>query len=266
MSESKPKVTVEQADGVARIWLDRPDVHNAFDDELIRALQERLAAASHDDDVRVIVLGGRGKSFSAGADLSWMKRSAVWTDEENARDARGLAGLFRELRNSPKVTVARVHGTAMGGGLGLIAACDLAFALQSVKFSFSEVKLGLIPAVISPHVIDKIGPARARELFLTAARFDAARAAQMGLISAALPDEAALDAAVEEAIGQVRAAGPHAVAAAKALVRQVTALPVGEVDAYTAAQIAARRASAEGQEGLRAFLEKRPPRWAPDAD
>ena len=266
MSEQRPKVTLEQADGVARVWLDRPEVHNAFDDELIRALQEAIAAAAHDPEVRVIVLGGRGKSFSAGADLSWMKRSAVWTDEENAADARGLAGLFRSLRDAPKVTVARVHGTAMGGGLGLIAACDLAFALETVKFSFSEVRLGLIPAVISPHVIDKIGPARARELFVTAARFDAAQAERMGLITRAVPDEAALDAAVAEAIAQVRAAGPHAVAAAKALVRQVTTLPPGEVDAYTAAQIAARRASSEGQEGLRAFLEKRPPAWAPSED
>ena len=262
MSAAKPKVSVERDGVVTRIWLDRPEVHNAFDDELILQLDQAIRAAIEDAAARVVVIGGRGKSFSAGADLEWMRRAAGWTGEENARDAARLAGMLRALRDAPKLTIARVHGAALGGGLGLMAACDLAFAVGSVSFAFTEVKLGLIPAVISPHVVEKLGPARARELFVTAARFDAAEAARWGLITRVVADEGELEAAIAGAVEQARAAAPGAVGAAKALVRAVTALPREQGDAFTAGEIARLRASDEGREGIQSFLEKRKPRWA----
>lgn len=256
------KVKLERTQDVARIWLDRPDVHNAFDDEVISQLIAAVNDAAHDKRVRVVVLGGRGRSFSAGADLEWMKRAATWTAEKNQSDALELAKMLRTIADMPKVTIARVQGAAMGGGLGLVAACDMAIATTKARFGLSEAKLGLIPAVISPHVIGKIGAGRARELFVTAERFDAAHAEKIGLVSRVVADDEALDTAIEELIAQVRTSGPEAVAAAKELVRVVPTLPPAEADRWTAQQIAARRATAEAREGMSAFLEKRPPSWA----
>lgn len=253
-------VKLEREGAVAWIWLERPDVHNAFNDEVVARLDESIREVVQ-SDCRVLVLGGRGKSFSAGADLNWMKSKGQSGDSENREDAGRLAAMLRVLSSAPQATIARVQGTALGGGLGLIAACDLAIAVERAKFGFSEVRLGLIPAVISPHAIEKIGPGRARHLFVTGERFDAADAERYGLISQVVPDEEALDLAVDAAVSQVLQNGPQAVAAAKELIRQVTSLPLSEVDAYTSAQIAARRASEEGREGITAFLHKRSPSW-----
>lgn len=257
-----PKVKLERTQDVARIWIDRPEVHNAFDDEVITGLTSAVRDASANPRVRVIVLGGRGRSFSAGADLEWMRRAATWTVEQNSADAARLAGMLRALASSPKVTVARVHGPAVGGGLGLVAACDLAFATSRARFGLSEVKLGLIPAVISPHVIGKVGPGRARALFVTGERFDAAYAERIGLVTKVVEDEEALDCAIEGVIAEVRTSGPDAVQGAKELVQVVPTLPEDQVDAWTAEQIARRRAMSEAKEGMAAFLEKRTPSWA----
>lgn len=256
------KVKLERERDVARIWIDRPDVHNAFDDEVITGLAAAIDETARDASVRLVVLGGRGKSFSAGADLEWMKRAAGYSPEQNTADAARMAAMLRALASHPKVTLARVHGAAMGGGMGLVSCCDLAIATGAARFGLSEVKLGLIPAVISPHVIGKIGPGKARELFVLGERFDAAAAERMGLVNRVVADDAALDAAILEVAGQVRTSGPEAVTAAKELVRVVTTTPASEVDAWTSEQIARRRASGEAKEGIGAFLGKRPPAWA----
>lgn len=263
MSDEAILVRLEKTGPVARIQIERPDVHNAFNADVIRQLGAAIDDASADEEVRAIVLCSLGRTFSAGADLAWMKEAGDTTAEENAADAAKLASMLRVLESSPKATIARVQGTALGGGLGLIAACDVAIAVARAKFGFSEVNLGLIPAVISPHVIAKIGPGRARHLFVTGARIDAAQAERIGLISRVVEEEQGLDEAVATVLHQVLTSAPGAVAAAKELVRQVTSLPPAEIDAYTAAQIAARRSSEEGREGIAAFLEKRPPNWVP---
>lgn len=260
------KVKLERTRDVARIWIDRPDVHNAFDDEVIAGLTTAVRDASANPRVRVIVLGGRGRSFSAGADLAWMKRAATWTAEQNSADAARLAAMLRSLSASPKVTVARVQGAAVGGGMGLVAACDIAIASTRARFGLSEVKLGLIPAVISPHVIEKIGVGRARALFVTGERFDAAFAERIGLVTRVVEDDEALDLAIEQVIAEVRTSGPDAVRAAKELVRVVPTLPEDQVDAWTAEQIAQRRATPEAREGMSAFLEKRTPPWVAAKD
>ncbi|MGE0710343.1 MAG: enoyl-CoA hydratase-related protein [Planctomycetota bacterium] len=254
-------VKLERAGEVAWIWLERPEVHNAFNDEVVAQLGAAIDEATR-SDARAIVLGGRGRSFSAGADLNWMKRAGQTTDEDNTADAARLAAMLRQLERASQATIARVQGAALGGGLGLISCCDLAIACARATFGFSEVKLGLIPAVISPHAIRKLGPGRARQLFVTGERFDAAAGERWGLLSRVVEDEAALDVAVQEALGQVLQNAPGAVAAAKELVRQVRSLPDDDaVDRYTSGQIAAARASAEGREGIAAFLEKRDPAW-----
>jgi methylglutaconyl-CoA hydratase len=214
------------------------------------------------DSVRVVVLGGRGKVFSAGADLDWMKELAGFGREENLREARAMADLFFALATSPKPVVARVQGAALGGGVGLVAACDIAVAAEGTRFGFPEVRLGLVPAVISPYVLSKIGESAAREYFLTGERFEAEKAREIGLVRAVVP-EPDLDAAVEHRVEELLQAGPHAVAEAKALLRAVAGRGLDDVLHETAERIAAVRASPEGQEGLRAFLEKRKPDWVP---
>lgn len=256
-------VRLEKTGAVARIQIERPDVHNAFNAEVILQLTTAIEDASADSTVRAIVLCSLGRSFSAGADLRWMEEAGDTTAEENMADAVKLAQMLRALERSPKATIARVQGTALGGGLGLIAACDVAVATARAQFGFSEVNLGLIPAVISPHVIAKIGPGHARHLFVTGGRFDATYAERIGLLAQVVEGEEALDEAVDAILQQVLTSAPGAVAAAKELVRRVTNLPASEIDAYTATEIAARRSSDEGREGIRAFLEKRSPSWAP---
>jgi methylglutaconyl-CoA hydratase len=245
---------------VARVWLNRPENRNAFDGLMVTELRKTLFDLGSLDEVRVVVLGGRGPSFCAGADLQWMKAAAGFTREENLREAQALADLFFTVYNSPKPIVARVQGAALGGGSGLVAASDIPIAALGTQFGFTEVRLGIVPAVISPYVIGKIGESAARELFLTGERFEAVRAAEIGLVRAAVPLED-LDAAVEGRVQELLQAGPRAVAEAKALIREVAWRRVEDVQRYTVERISDLRASPEGQEGMRAFLEKRKPSW-----
>jgi methylglutaconyl-CoA hydratase len=227
---------------------------------MVRELHDAFAAASARDDVRVIVLAGRGAVFCAGADVDWMKTVARFTPEENLADARALFELFETIDRSPKAVVASVQGAALGGGAGLVAVADLVVAENRAQFGFTEVRLGLVPAVISPFVVRKIGASAARALFLTGERFGAARAEAIGLVHRVVELDG-LAAAVDERVRELLQAAPGAVAAAKDLVRSVSGRPVGEVRELACERIAERRASPEGQEGLRAFLEKRKPGW-----
>ena len=256
------RLQVEYDGPVARIWMNRPDLRNAFDGLMITELRRVLFDLRSVDAVRVVVLGGRGASFCAGADLQWMKAMASFTREENLREAQALADLFFTVYESPKPIVARVHGAALGGGAGLVAASDIPVAALGTQFGFTEVRLGILPAVISPYVIGKIGEAAARELFLTGERFEAVRAVEIGLIRAAVPEDD-LDAAVEGRVKELLQAGPRAIAEAKALIREVAGRRVEDVQRYTVERIAEIRTTAEGQEGMRAFLEKRKPYWVP---
>lgn len=246
---------------VARLRLNRPELHNAFDAVLIAALTGALEAIANDDSVRVVVLEGEGASFSAGADLNWMRGMAAAGEADNRDDALALARLMRALDELPRPTVARVHGAAFGGGVGLVACCDIAIASTEAKFGLTESRLGLLPAVISPYVIEAIGPRQARRWFATAEMFDAATALQVGLLHQVVPG-ADLDAAVERQVDLLLKAGPVAAASAKALVRRVAGQHDRDrLDADNAALIARLRVSDEGQEGLGAFLGKRKPRW-----
>lgn len=251
---------------VAVITLARPDVHNAFDERLIAGLTAAFVALDDDRDVRAVVLTGAGKSFCAGADLNWMKRMAAFGAKENFADASALATMLRTLYALSKPTVARVHGAAFGGGVGLVAACDIAVGAQDATFALSEARLGLIPATIAPYVIEAIGARQARRYFLTAERFTAAEAFRIGLLHDIVP-LAELDARVNELLGALMAAGPAAQLECKALIRGVAHRPIdANVIAGTARHIAAVRASAEGKEGVAAFLHKRKPAWLDDSD
>ncbi len=256
-------LTRHLADGVLRLRLNRPELHNAFDAGLIAQLTGALEEAGTDSRVRVVVLEGAGASFSAGADLNWMRGMAAASEAENREDALALARLMRVLDELPRPTLARVHGAAFGGGVGLVACCDIAIGVPEAKFGLTESKLGLLPAVISPYVIGAIGPRQARRWFATAEIFDAGTALAIGLLHQVVEADA-LDAAVQRQIDLLLKAGPHAAAAAKQLVARVAASGGRDaMDADNAALIARLRVSAEGQEGLSAFLEKRAPAWAP---
>ncbi len=254
---------ITEIDGpIAIITLNRADKHNAFDDTLIADLTAHLQAVDAHADVRVVVLSASGKSFSAGADLHWMKRMAGDSEADNERDAMALATLMKTLHGLSKPTIARVQGAAYGGGVGLIACCDIAIGTHDAAFSLSEVRLGLIPAVISPYVIAAIGERAAHRYFLTAERFDAAEAFRLGLLSDLANDEDEMDAKIEVIIATILAAGPNALREAKLLIDAVAGAPLSNaLIADSAARIARIRVSAEGQEGVRAFLEKRPPAW-----
>jgi methylglutaconyl-CoA hydratase len=252
---------LEQRGAVAWIWLTRPEVHNAFGAELIAELTQAFTGLAAGESTRVVVLAAEGPSFSAGADVNWMKRSLEYGVEENLADARRLEGLFASIANCPKPVIARVHGAALGGGAGLVAACDFAVAAEGAKFGFTEVRLGLVPAVISPFVLARIGPGAARPLFLTGERFDAARALRIGLVQEVVP-EAGLDGAVDALVKHLLACGPKAVAVAKTILARVPHLSREEARAFTTQLIAETRVTPEAQEGLRAFLEKRKPAWA----
>lgn len=247
--------------GVATVTLNRPDVHNAFDDRLIAELSSTLRGLDTEAAVRIIVLAANGKSFSSGADLKWMKRMAQYSENENLRDALHLAELMRTLDRMQKPTIARVQGAAFGGGVGLIACCDIAVAVREAQFSLSEVRLGLIPAVISPYVVQAIGARAARRYFLTAERFSADEAKRIGLLHDVV-DAEKLDDAVNAIVANLLQCGPHAIAAAKALVAAVGRGPINTpMIEDTAKRIAQQRASSEGKEGVAAFLEKRSPHW-----
>jgi methylglutaconyl-CoA hydratase len=255
------KLDVTRA-GVAIVTLHRPEVHNAFNAELIAELTDVFAMISDQPGIRMMILRGEGKSFSAGADLEWMKLASTHTRDDNETDAMRLAELLQRLYEMPQMTLALVQGTAMGGGAGLVAACDVAIAMASAQFRFSEVRLGLTPATISPFVIQAIGPRWARALFVTGEEFNAAYAEKIGLVQyvAQTADEMT---DLEEHIAQlVFAAAPGAVADSKKLVRDFAGKPIDrDVSQRTAKRIAARRTSDEGKEGVSAFLEKRPPSW-----
>jgi methylglutaconyl-CoA hydratase len=256
-----PLLCERRPDGSAWITLNRPDVHNAFDDWLIADLTAALGALAADERVRVVVLTGSGRSFSAGADLNWMRRTATYDEAENLADARALAKLMATLHELPKPTVARVNGAALGGGAGLVACCDIALASAEARFGTTEVRLGLIPAVIGPYVVAAIGVRQARRLMLTGERITAVEAARIGLIHEVVPVDQ-LDAAVAALLDQLLKGGPQALAAAKRLVHDLAGRPMtAELIDDTAGRIAALRAMPEGREGVAAFLAKRPPGW-----
>ncbi|MBB4286793.1 enoyl-CoA hydratase/isomerase family protein [Roseospira goensis] len=261
--ETRPSETldvVRDGRGVATVTLTRPALHNAFDDALIDRLTRTFTDLGADDAVRVVVLAAEGKSFSAGADLNWMRRMAGYTRDENVADARALATMLEAIDRCPKPVIALVQGAAFGGGVGLVAACDIAIGTADATFALSEVKLGIIPAVISPYVLAAIGPRAARRYMLTGERFDAEEAHRLGLLHEVVGREE-LTGAAEVMIAALLKAGPQAQAAVKDLIRAVAfRAPDGVMD-ETAGRIATIRASAEGQEGLGAFLEKRTPGW-----
>ena len=262
MSDLEPVRLDMTAEGTAVVTLDRPDRKNAFDEFMIHALSDCFETLRVADHVRMVVIKGAGTTFCAGADLAWMQRQARRDQDENEQDALALAEMLHRLHTLPQVTVALAQGGAFGGGAGLIAACDYAIAVQGARFCFSEVRLGLTPATISPYVIDAIGARQARALFATAMPFDAARALQIGLIHEIADDLNDLAKREERLADLVFAAAPGAVRDSKLLVDDVAGR---RIDATllkdTARRIAVRRASSEGQEGLTAFLERRPPKW-----
>ncbi len=262
MIDDALKIEIE-SDGTAWLTLDRPQVHNAFDDALIAGLSAELRALGGNDEVRAVVLMAAGKNFSAGADLNWMRRMADHSAEENLKDAEALADLMRLLNRLPKPTLALVQGAAMGGGVGLVAACDMAIAAEDAFFALSEVRLGIIPSVISPYVIAAMGQRNARRYMLTAEKFTAAQALRMGLVSEVVAAGSLKDRA-REMLKEIGGNGPRAVAEAKDLILAISGRPVDDamID-DTARRIARLRASPEGREGVAAFLEKRPPGWAP---
>ena len=249
---------------IEHLTLNRPDVRNAFNEHVIAELtawaaQAREAAQRH--DIRAVVIAGAGKVFCAGADVTWMSKTVHYTEDENLRDAMAMSRMFAAIDELPVGVIGRIQGAALGGGAGLAAVCDIVVAEDAALFGFTETKLGILPAVISPFALAKIGQAAARELFLTGARFSAGRAKEIGLVHDVVA-AADLDRAVNRYAQELLSAGPEAVAAAKALIPQVWGRPIADAMPITAAAIAARRVSPEGQEGLRAFLEKRTASWS----
>ncbi len=254
-------IETQLAQGIAVIWLNRPDARNAMNDQMLAELNDAMDAAGEDDDVRVIVLAGRGKAFCAGGDLNWMKTARGMTPEAARADSAPLANLLRKLYESPKPTVARVQGPAYAGGMGLVAACDIAIASTDAKFCLSEVKLGLIPAMISPYVIKAMGEPSARRYFITGEVFDAAEAYRIGFVHDICPPEE-LDGTVNIILGHLVQGGPNALGECKKLVQDMVGRPIDDaIVADTAARIARVRASDEAQEGIASFFEKRKPNW-----
>lgn len=250
------------ADGVVFVTINRPQKKNAFDAATIAALYEAFETLHGADKVRVVFIRGAGGTFSAGADLTWMRDAADWSESDNRDDAMGLAKMLKALHDVPALTVALVEGAAMGGGAGIVAACDMAVAVEGTRFAFSEVKLGLIPATIAPYVIEAVGARRARQLFLTANIFDADYAAHAGLIDMVLP-EGSVEEFISMLTDSLSANAPGAMGDAKRLVHDVAGEAIdGRLLEDTAKRIARARVSAEGQEGVRAFLDKRPASWA----
>ena len=257
-------LVTERQGPLGLITFNRPERHNAFDDTLIAELTETLRSMEAEDGVRVVVLSGAGRSFSAGADLEWMKRAASYGKDENQRDAMALGTLMRTLDHLRKPTIARVHGPAYGGGVGLVCACDVAIAAQTASFALTEVKLGLIPAVVSPYVIAAIGARNARRYFTTGEKIEAAEAYRIGLVHDLAMDEADLDDKVGRVVDALLVGGPVAQREAKELVRAVANRPMhSEILQDTAERIARLRTSPEGREGIGAFLEKRKASWVP---
>ncbi len=253
---------------VARVTLSRPAVHNAFDASLIADLRTTFSALAREPATRLraVVLAGDGPSFCAGADIGWMRAALALDREANEQDAVAAAEMFETIDTCPAPVIARVHGAALGGGMGLCAVADLAIAESGTRFGFTETRIGIIPAVIAPFVVAKIGESNARALFPAGRRFDALRAQRIGLVHEVVEGEEALDDAVDSALADLLAAGPTAARAAKSIVREVRGLPPGSSKWHTARVIATQRRSDEAQEGFSAFREKRRPAWAPDPD
>ncbi|MCU1347038.1 MAG: Enoyl-CoA hydratase/isomerase [Acidobacteria bacterium] len=252
---------VDETDGVLSVTLNRPDVHNAFNDELIAEAIEVFSTIGERSSARVVVLRGTGPSFCAGADLNWMSRMVAYSREENIRDSSLLAKMYALMDECPLPVIGRIQGAAIGGGVGLVSVCDIAIATRDAKFGLSEVKLGILPAVISPYVIGKIGRSHARALFLTGERFDAERALRIALVHRVVDSIEALDAAVDDSIRQLKSSGPEAVRECKKLIAHVAANDLTEAIPYTIEAIATRRVSAEGQGGMAAFLKKEKAPW-----
>jgi methylglutaconyl-CoA hydratase len=251
---------IRRNEGVEYLTLNRPEVRNAFNEDVIAELAAWARHAGDDESLRVVVLAGAGKAFCAGADVAWMAKMQRYAEAENLEDARATAAMFGALDSLPVPLVARIHGAALGGGTGLAAVCDIVVAAEDAVFGFTEVKLGILPAVISPFAIAKIGVSAARELMLTGARFSAPHARTIGLVHAVVP-AAALDETVAAYVQELLTSAPSGIAAIKKLIPQVAGRQASDVRDVTSRAIAAQRVSREGQEGLHAFLEKRSPRW-----
>src|SRR5438874_5278737 len=253
---------VDEADGVLSVTLNRPEVHNAFNDELIGEAIDLFGSIGTNASARAIVLRSSGANFCAGADLNWMSRMVAYTREENIRDSSQLAKMFAIMNECPVPLIGGVQGAAIGGGVGLVAVCDIVIATRDAKFGLSEVKLGILPAVISPYVVGKIGTSHARSLFLTGERFDAERALRIGLVHKLVDDSDSLDAAVNDALSQLMSSAPEAVRACKKLIAYVAHHELADAIPYTIEAIAERRVSSEGQQGMGAFLRKEKAPWA----
>jgi len=254
-------IIVERDGWVGRVWFNRPEVRNAFNAVMIGELRAALRTLADDAAVRVIVLSGRGTSFCAGADLAWMRDIVRFSEEQNMRESLDLAECLYDVYAVPKPTIARVNGPAIGGGTGFVSACDIAVASTEARFGLSEVKIGVVPAAISPYVLRRIGESRARQYFLTGERFDARRAQEIGLVNIAV-EPAELDPKVEALVSSLLSSGPEALAKAKELLTRVPGMGFAEAKRYTAEMIAGLRMSVEAQEGMAAFLDKRKPKWS----
>lgn len=246
---------------IATLTLNRPELHNAFNADLIAAIHAACEELARDAALRVLVLEGAGPSFCAGADINWMRESLDYSYDENLADAGRLAAMMEALDTLPLAVVGKVHGAALGGGVGLLACCDIVIAAEGTRFGFTEARLGLLPAVIARYVVPRIGAGHARALFVSGQRFDTAQALAIGLVHSVVP-AAELDARVQQVATDLLRCGPQAVAASKALVRAVSTLPSAQARDYVIEAIAIARTGHEGQEGLRAFLEKRAPHWS----
>ena len=256
-------ITLEVKDLVVRVTLNRPEVRNAFNGLMLAELREVFLGLRDRGDVRVVIFTGSGTSFCAGADLNWMRQVKDYTYEENLKDSLVLAECLYAIYSCPKPVVGRINGLAIGGGTGMVAVCDIAIAASTAQFSFSEVKIGVVPACISPYVVRKMGEGVCREFFLTGERLTADRAQQAGLVNQVVPPES-LDAAVLERVNQLLSSGPEALKVCKDLLEKVSSLPFDEARTYTAEVIAKLRQSPEAQEGMAAYLGKRKPSWTED--
>ena len=263
MAKEYSTVKLEKKGPVAIVSFCRPEIHNAFNDTLIYEMTDLFKSLKEDDELRVIVLTGEGKSFCAGADLNWMRRVKEYSYEKNLEESLALADLFYLIYTMPLPVIGRINGAAIGGGTGFVSVCDIAVAAESAKFSFSEVKIGVVPACIGPYVIRKIGEGKAREFFISGERLPASEAYRIGLVNRWYPDDK-LDEEIDKLVKTILSSGPNAIKMAKELISNVPLMKPDEFKLYTAEMIAKLRKSDEGQEGMDAFLNKRKPNWVID--
>ncbi len=253
-------VTYDKHDNLARVTFNRPEIHNAFNATVIAEMAQVFDSIDEDNDARAVLITGKGKSFCAGADLNWMRGVIKQSFEENLAESNALAELFYSIYNCKRPVIGKINGAAIGGGTGFVAVCDIAIAARSAVFSFSEVKIGVVPACIGPYVIKKMGEGKTRELFITGERMNANRAHEVGLINKVVDDDQ-LDAEVDKLLKAILSSGPEAVGMAKKLISSVPGMTPEQFKPYTAEMIAKLRVSDEGQEGMDAFLNKRKPKW-----